>query len=89
MGRRETGFDSAPRALGVSSEICIRPKYKAIAWEKGKKKGERVGERMETGDGGRAGGVGIRKGKEERRGEDEGERASERKKSHFIHKVWL
>lgn len=43
--------------------------------------GERLGRKQEMGEGA------IRKGKEERRGEDEGER--EREKAHFIHKVWL
>lgn len=71
----------------VSPEILLGLNTMQSRVKKGKEKGASGWEDgEETRDGGRGP---IRKGKEERRGEDEGERARERKKSHFIHKVWL
>lgn len=71
---------TSPSALHISPEMLLG--LNKIACEKRRSEWERG-----WGGNGRWGRGAIRKGKEERRGEDEGER--EREKAHFIHKVWL
>lgn len=76
MGQSKTGFDIALCVLYFAGNF-IRPKYNAIACEKGEGKKERVGERMERkremGGGGRLekgrrrGGVRMRESERERK----------------------